>query len=465
MGMRCGLGLAAVAAATFLQAPASAEWSASLPIPAACTVVDPPKLPNRWHAVALMLPFSQGQLDVGEFVYDGTLRAMRATVYGLESGAIDLLITEGQTYRLAGPYDAPTHCTSVGRGLRLPTRQWLSDQAVCIGEMRLATQDVQWWKAPGADTQASYHWFKRATRLPWRSLFLSRSRDPAIIGDYAMSYFPTFTPLRDTQLAALVDLCGARTQDGNAQVPTAVPTARELMTIRNEAAEVERKARIGTLIPGLSHDACSRMTTPGWPEQFVMTAMLTPIRFQDEPNSSLIYYDWRQHQTQLQLMFQGRPPVIDGLISLKKNIGYRMLRRPSGGMSCEPVFPGIVRPDWMSVAGCQCKGTIDRHPEFGPDAEMQILSCPIKWKGPRIMWNMYRADGRPVVFFEAAPGGAGLMLADYQDWAPGATAQPHTLELPDICKMPDSSGLPSNPASNPMVGNPSCSDCHTNERP
>jgi hypothetical protein len=36
-----------------------------------------------------MAPFEDGQLDVGEFVYDAALPAMRATVSGVESGTID----------------------------------------------------------------------------------------------------------------------------------------------------------------------------------------------------------------------------------------------------------------------------------------------------------------------------------------------------------------------------------------
>ncbi len=95
----------------------------------ACSVTTPTELPTRWHAVGLMKPFLQGQIDVGEFVYDGTLPAMRATIYGLESGAADLLITETDTYHLVGTHGAPTPCTSLGRKLRWPTKRWLSEKA------------------------------------------------------------------------------------------------------------------------------------------------------------------------------------------------------------------------------------------------------------------------------------------------------------------------------------------------
>src|SRR5882757_1650630 len=62
------------------------ETGLSLPGFSRCMPASPPVLPERWHAVALMAPFEEAQLDVGEFVYDAALPAMRATVTGVESG-------------------------------------------------------------------------------------------------------------------------------------------------------------------------------------------------------------------------------------------------------------------------------------------------------------------------------------------------------------------------------------------
>src|SRR5271156_6225165 len=95
---RLWLWLAMAAGVSVSTMPASAEWSASLPMLAACRPAAPPELPPRWRAVSLMMPFLDGQLDVGEFIYDSALPALRATVYGLQSGAVALLITENDTY-------------------------------------------------------------------------------------------------------------------------------------------------------------------------------------------------------------------------------------------------------------------------------------------------------------------------------------------------------------------------------
>lgn len=180
--------------------PARSEWSASLPLFKACTPSTPPTLPKRWRAVGLLMPLVEGQLDVGEFEYDGALPAFRASVYGLESGAGDLLITQKTTYLLLGPHRAPTRCLSLGPRLRVPSTQWLESDAICVGEAPLAGQAVQWWHKSGFDV--ARYWFTAKSRVPWRSLFVKRTLDPAVIGDYAMTYFPAFTPLPDRNLSA-----------------------------------------------------------------------------------------------------------------------------------------------------------------------------------------------------------------------------------------------------------------------
>jgi hypothetical protein len=442
--------------ATISSAPAQAEWSATLPALTACSPATKPEMPSRWRAVGLMMPFLQGQIDVGEFVYDASIPAMRASVYGLESGAVDLLITNDQTYRLSGPHASPTACAGVGRLFRPPAR-WLSSPAVCVGEAKLAMHMMQWWKEPGAGTNANWHWLHPGSRLPWRSMFVTRSADHAVVGDYSMTYFPTFTPSPETGLADLHKFCTKQARPKSTEA-TAVVAARVLMSPLNPDAETERQQRLATLIPGFSHHSCANMTNVHWPEQFVMTAIISPISFANEPNPSLIYYDWKNTKTQLAMMFGGRPSTLKGIVSLKSEVGYRMTMHKSGGASCEAVFPGIVRPNWMSAATCSCKGVIDQHDMLSPNRVTQILSCPIKSQGDRIMWNWYTTEGRPVVFAEAGAQGGGVMLADYHDWVPGQTAAQKDFDLPKIC-------LPSGNAVHATFSDVSCSECHTTASP
>src|ERR1700722_3033344 len=453
-GRRKRIWLVALAVALSWYSAAAAESPASPPRFTACNSAIPSELPTRWRAVGLMMPFLQGQLDVGEFVYDASLQIMRATVYGLKSGAVDLLITDKNTYVLIGPHGSPSQCKSLGPRLRVPVARWLTRDDVCDGESPLDGHAVQWWHTTGFDP--ARFWAAKETGLPWRSLFLRRSLNPAIIGDYAMSYFPTFTPLSETNLSTLRDFCAATPRHYSGDLPD-VPTARDLMAIPNPAAEAERAGRIASLIPGLSHGACSRMTPIRWPDQYITTAMVTPIQFNDIPYSALIYYDWSQTGTQLILPYQGSPPALQGVISLKKDVGYRMRLPPKGNGTCAAVLPGLVKPDWMTAASCECQGVIQHNATLSPTADSQILSCPIKAQGRRIMWNWYTSEGRPIMFTEAMPEGSGVRLADYHDWLPGATVHPRGLELPNACAVP-----PDRATS--TFSNVSCSDCHTTPR-
>jgi hypothetical protein len=426
------------------------------PVVAPCNPASAPELPTRWRAVGLMLPFLQGEIDVAELVYDSTLPAMRATVYGLKSGAVDLLITDSDTYVLARPHRSPEQCTSLGPRLRVPAAQWLTADAVCSGETPIDNHPVQWWHTSGFD-QARY-WVSKDTRLPWRSLFLRRALNQAIVGDYAMSYFPVFTPVKETNLSTLRDFCAANSVHYSGDLAD-VPTARDLMSLPNPAAAAERAERIAKLIPGLSHDACSRMGAPRWPDRYVTTAMVTPIQFNDDPYSALIFYDWSGTGTQLILPFQGQPLTLQGIISLKKNVGYRMRLPPKGNGICAPVLPGLVKPDWMTVASCECQGVFEHNATLGPAADSQILSCPIKAQGQRVMWNWYTTAGRPIMFTEAMPEGGGVMLADYHEWLPGETARATDLALPNACVVPANNSGPGSASS--TFSNVSCSDCHS----
>lgn len=458
-----GVILAALAAIAVWQAPAFAQSGLKLPMFSACKPTTKPKMPARWRAVALMMPPAVGQVDVGEFVYDRTLPAMRATLYGLESGATDLLITKTDTYLLDGPHDAPTGCTSLGRKFAPPPPQWLNDKAVCVGQAPIGATQTQWWKTPGFEYQVNMFWYRTKQRLPLRTLFTTRAAQPAIIGDYAMTYFPVFTPLPETKLAKLRDFCVAQAKKASAADATKATSARALMAIRNESAEAERPERIKKLIPGLDQKACSGMKIVRWPDQFVMTAIVSPTAFQHPPLPSTIFYDWTGAATQAAIMYLPlkRPPVPRLASALKKGIGYSIRRTPFGDHQCKPVHPGMVRPNWMEVAGCKCRGVLEPNAALGIKETVQILACPIAWQEPRVMWNWYTTKDRPVLFVEAGPSGSGLMLADYHQWLPGLKLPASNFKLPKDCKAADKMARPPVAGMQTSFSNPSCSDCHT----
>ncbi|HVT55478.1 MAG TPA: hypothetical protein VHD34_05460 [Xanthobacteraceae bacterium] len=431
----------------------SAAAQVRLPIFKPCKSASAPKLPARWHAVALMSPFTDSQLDIGEFIYDGALPAMRATIYGLGAGVADILITDKDTFLITGRHDAPEQCISLGQKFNPPSAQWLAKEASCSGTAPIGSKWLEWWKSPGPYSMANWLLFRTESGLPWRSLFVAPSRDPAIIGGYAMSYFPEFSSLSETKLSRLRDFCASHLKTADLKLLPPTPTARELMNIRNPAGESEREQRIAALVPGLSLKACSSMTPPVWPDKYVMTAIITPNLFEAPgPLPSVIYYDWREAATQEAIMFlpQTIPPVPKLLAYLKKGVGYDVKQHEGKPLECRPSYPGIVRPDWMKAANCKCKGVLDHNPDLNPRDVTQILACPIKHQEPRVLWSWYTTEGHPVVFAEAGARGNGLMQADYHQWFPGMSVPASEFELPKACTN-----------SVNTDDTRSCSDCHT----
>ena len=455
--------LAAILAAASAYPASAADDKAALPIMKACAPSTPPELPRRWRAVALMMPFVRQQLDIAEFVYDGSLPAMRATVYGAESGAVDLLITPAETYQLSGPPDTPDACIALGKKYSPPTTRWLSD-AVCDGEGPIASTRVQWWKMQGSQGRTQWQWYRSATRLPWRVMFPARTAEPAVIGDYGMSYFPTFIPVAQTNLARLRDLCAGKAQKAS-EAAAAAAIARDLMTASKDLSEAERASRIQALIPGFSRQACSSVKPARWPDQFVMTGVLSPIPFKWMPLPSMLYYDWADAGGLHAWMYETRtePPKLELVSMLTRGVGYSLERLPSGTFACTAKSPGMVRPDWMAVAGCECKGVIDHNPEFGPNEVSQIRACPVKGQGPRVNWSWYTTEGRPILFTEPGAIGGGLNIADYLAWQPGATMPRSAFELPRLCTHPDEGGMPPVGHGLPTEMTRSCSDCHTTQ--
>jgi hypothetical protein len=194
-----------------------------------------------------------------------------------------------------------------------------------------------------------------------------------------------------------------------------------------------------------------------------MTMVVTPTAFKDDPLPSVTFYDWTGPQAQAAIMYQTRvkPPVTRLVTVLQKGVGYDVKRNAFGDMQCRPIYPGIVRPDWMKAARCQCRGVIENNAALSPNEVTQILSCPISWQAPRVMWAWYTTKGHPVVFVEAASTGPGLTLADYYQWMPGQKLPAESFGLPKACIGPDNKVRPSAGSGATSFSNPSCSDCHT----
>jgi hypothetical protein len=296
-------------------------------------------------------------------------------------------------------------------------------------------------------------------------MFPNRSAEPAVIGDYAVSYFPTFTPLKQTNLARLRDFCGATSHKPSATA-AAAQTARDLMAASNDISEAARAKHIQALIPGLSHKACAGLSPPVWPHHFIMTGILTPVHFKWTPLPSMLYYDWDKTATLFAYMHEARalPPAVEIISVLKNVVGYSVERLPNGRYACAAKGPGVVRPDWMRVAGCECKAVLDHNRQFGPDEVSAIRACPIKNQGLYPMWSWYTTKGRPILFTEPRATSTGLHIADYQRWLPGAKMSSEAFQLPRLCTHAHEAGLPPVGSGLSAAGAASCLACHVSRQ-
>jgi hypothetical protein len=391
----------------------------------------PPVLPPRWHAVALMAPFEDGQLDVGEFVYDAALPAMRATVSGVESGTIDLLITSEDTYRLTGPRQSPTACVSSGALFNPPSRQWLSAQAQCAGKAPVMSGLMEWWTMPSENSAATWVWYTASTRLPWRTSRITPSADPAVIGSYAMTNFTSFEALPRTDLAVLRDFCRAGVA-APAHASPSTTSVRALMEAQSGDAG-DGPVSAARLVAGLDRQACASVKPPRWPSRFEMTAIMIPTNFQRGPYPAEIFYDWNGANAQLTRLHDPANPsskaVLDGL--LKGAAGYHVVRDESGVAACERAYPGIIRPDWMTNDQCRCRAVVKNNPALDRNDAIQILSCPVKPSG--VFWAWYGATGRPITFRSTAVIPSGLTLADYFHFTSKSAFPSEVLDLPAEC--------------------------------
>lgn len=396
-----------------------------------CQGSHPPRLPQRWRAVGLMMPFDGRQLSVGEFLYDGNVPAMRATIYGLESGSSDFLVTNDGTYRIAGSHDKPSGCAAVGTTFAVPTTQWLSGNARCFGRAPLQGTMTEWWRTPAANSAGNSFWFNEATRLPWRVFMSHPSPDPPFIGDYAMTYFPTFAAVERTGLSALRDFCRVQSRH-HVEHPSDSEAIATNQTSRIE--DVHRMTRIRNLLPGLSVNACAGTSPARWPDRMQMTAIMTLTPFAVPPLPAEIFYDWNRHAMLTRLHDPANPMLIAAAL-LVGNAGYDIKPIPTSAPVCQAAYPGVVRPDWLAGHTCTCKGVIEGNAQLAPRETIEIRSCAAN--GSHAFWVLSKKSGAPVVFLSTLQTPGGIDLADYFTWLPDSPTAASMFEVPEACTAPD----------------------------
>jgi hypothetical protein len=438
---------------------AAQQQGAPLPLPvvARCERTLHPELPVRWRGVFLMAPFHKAQLVLSDIVYDGAIPAMQVKLYGVRSGAANLLVLGNTTYLLSAD-GANDQCQELGdTGWRPLPRDWLAVGAKCVGAAPISETLVDWWKAPtGSASLADWLWFKSADRSPFRLLFEKPSEWLSILSSYALSYQVSFETLSQSDLPAVAASCQNAKQHTQQSGRKALRSLLDAMDRSRSRASAEIKR----LMPELAVD-CSKLPSPAWPESLAMTMLLTPLKFHANPFPSEVRYDWKSRSQRTRMFWPtGSPVLVEDVLMLGAH-GYSVTRKQSGAVQCIAALPGTPRPGWISEAPCACEGVINGTTPLTPYGPVQILRCPAT--EPRLFWTWYTLEGRPMVFMVTPSSGneptALITLADYYTWLPGYPSEKPDFTRPTQCPAPElglrvMSRYPRAPSNEP------CGRCH-----
>ena len=437
-----------------VSAAASQEHATLPPSPQleACRDASHPRLPEKWRATYLMAPHVKRQLVLGEIVVDASLPGMRVKLYGVRQGSADLLVFGGTTYALPAEGSSVEECRDLGdTGWRPLPQDWLAPGSQCVGSGPIAETAVDWWKTPIEPVPASYWvWHKTADGSPFRVVFPSASNRLAPLSRYAMSYQVAFEELSETDLARVAAACKLARPAPGGDGARALSRLIESMSQASHRAHAE----IRRLMPAL--DACPATPLPKWPEKLAITGLMTPIDSDEAPYPAEVLYDWTLPAQRSRIFFPSESTIALQDSLLLDPQGYTVTHHRQGGLTCEPVLPGAVRPDWASRAPCSCEATINGTTPLTPHGTSRIMACPLA--SPRVAWAWYALDGQPTVFMVTSvhgDEGKGLFaVLDYRDWLPAHPFPRSHLEKPSQCKAPSKS----RPVMPPVSSR--CSTCH-----
>lgn len=418
-----------------------------LPLPefTDCASTAHPTLPAKWQAVALMQDFVLNSLMFGNFVYDEAAQAFRFTLadrYGID---LDFLTTEdGNLYLLEGGGELPSGCALVTSSspFTVPARDWLNDQAVCVGQAPILERDQQWWKSPSGEG-ANWFWYDAGNGLPFRNMYYEDQpiTDPVPIYEhFTFNYFPTFEEVSETNLQQIVDLCAS---SGGTPTPITAFDINDANTIVQSntypTTNAQSIARIQEWIPSLSECSSTGALPPPWRDQVQLTAFMTAVSFPPNPFPTRVYYDWTQEAQNSSLFYN--PPTATDFVQvalLTGDTGYIRIQDEQGNVSmCQQALPGPQVPNWNEVDGCECRMQIAPGTVLNPSGvPTKILWCPTDLSAKQVFWTWYSDTGTPVVFMQtnsSPTAGTGLNLADYTAWSPGSVAPAGTFDLPAAC--------------------------------
>jgi hypothetical protein len=429
-----------------------------LPTLSKCQTETRPQLPQKWRATFLLAPFSNTQLVLGDIAYDGTLKAMRARLYGLKRGTLDLLVQGNSTYALTSRGSQIVGCEHLGdTGWRPLPENWLSVESQCAGSGPLAETSVDWWKTPIEPKPSSYWiWYKTTDQTPFRLVFPFPNDRLAVLGEFALSYQVSFEKAGNVDLSEPTNACKLAPAATSAAANQSPRQRINAMSLTADKASDEIKR----LLPQVS--ACPPASLPQWPDRVALTGLMTPFDFNEVPYQTEVLYDWTIPAQRSRIYLpQGSSSTVQDALMLESG-GYNVTYYRAHAATCRGVLPGVIRPDWAERAPCSCEAMIDGNTPLTPYGPTRVISCPLA--RPRAAWAWYTHNDRPMTFAVTSlrgDEGSGLFaVLDYRDWVPApAGLQRSAFDGPAHCGPQSGRSAPADPAGR------QCSTCHTGTDP
>lgn len=433
-----------------------------LPLPefAECESTNRPLLPAKWQAAALMQDFVMNSLMFGQFVYDESVQAFRFSLADRYGTELDFLVTHDRKLYLLKGGETPSSCSllTTDSPYTVPTRDWLNDGAVCVGQAPILRREQAWWKDK-SDEGANWFWFNTGNGLPFRSMYYEdvKITDPVPIYEhFTFNYFPTFEEVSATNLDQILQLC---LRSGDTPTPLEsfdIHSIDSLMAATSyPVPSAEPLAQVQKWIPELSECSSPSSLPPPWPDQVQASVFMTAVSFPPNPFPTRVFYDWSQQAQNSSLYYN--PPTATNYVQvalLTGNTGYIRIEDAHGSISmCQQVLPGPQVPNWNELDGCECRAQIDPGSTLNPSSvPTKILWCPTDLSANQVFWTWYSDRGTPIVFMQSnssPSAGTGLNLADYYHWSPGSVAPSGTFDIPSECLGKQKHEVPV-----------ACHDCH-----
>ena len=437
-----------------------------LPLPefSDCGINQPPVLPDKWTATAMMQDFVLPFIMYSNMVYDKSVDAFSFSLLSRFGTDLDFLVTtDRKLYVIKQISERVKVCALVSNEsiFTVPSQSWLDPQAVCVGEAPILDNNVQWWKTPKSPG-ANWIWYDTDSRLPFRSMYYEdvQNQEPAPIYEhFTFNYFPKFESVQQTKLPELLAFCK------EAGVEERLPNwdLKNIEGLINagtypNATKGETFAKAQEWIPGVEQRESENDLPPPWPEKVQGSVFMTAVSFPPNPFPTRVFYDWSKKAQNTSLYYYPPPSSAEGdyvqVALLTDDTGYIRIEDQVGTVNmCEQALPGTQVPNWKSVDQCKCLAQLAPNTVLNPsNVPTKVLNCPTDAEAQQYFWTWYSDEGTPVVFMQtnsSPTAGTGLNLADYYHWLPDSVAPEGTFDLPAACD------------NKPKVDVPqACHNCH-----